>query len=222
MKQNLNNTFIRIRNCLDTLVNNNLATITNNTVQIANNGRGIITWGTGIEQGNALSAKPFASIEEYSYYLKYNMLNALLYDGSFLQISYIFENNQVIEHRLCYYPCPFDLDSDLLVSEPVLDVVECYMNKSKYIRIRTPIRFDYRKKMPYVGHSESHVHLNKDDCRCPLVGPIDIWDFVKFIIYNFYSDRFQQIFGKNLQKDRWSYDHTITEDERQLIHFALY
>ena len=51
---------------------------------------------------------------------------AILFDGSLIQISYDFDYSELVGHRLLYFPCPFDLDPELLQTLPLVDVIDFY------------------------------------------------------------------------------------------------
>ncbi len=210
-----------IKNCFSLLANKGFANITNMTLAKKERNKTIITWSTGFNSLYSLKEKPFASIDEYRYYLRNNMLNAILFDGSLVQVSYVFENDELVWHRLCFYPCPFELDPDLLRELPYDDVVDIYATELDEFRLRSPIRFDYEPKNAKDGHSSTHVHLNVEDCRCPVVAPIGIWDFISFITFNFYNSVWDEICCEGNDEDRILYDPTIAPDERQMIHFSL-
>ena len=193
----------------------------NYTISKAMDGKTIISWSTGVSDPQALSFKIFATVDEYRYYLESNMLNALLFDGAFLQITYIYENDDLVWHRLCYYPCPFDLDFELLESEPCLDVVDLYTGNVGNCRLRTPIRFDYDPKRVAAGHPASHAHLIASDCRCPVVAPLDIYDFVCFVLSNFYHARWEEIKSTWAIMDRDLLAHTISRDDKKMLHFSV-
>jgi len=64
----------------------------------------------------------FSRIEEYLYALKWGEYSAVLYDGSVIQIEYRDRNSEIWFHRLCYQPCPVDIDlSDRSAFEAPLD-----------------------------------------------------------------------------------------------------
>lgn len=96
-------------------------------------------------------------------------------------MSYDFEGDQLTGHRLVYYPCPFDVDEDLLRSEPMSDVIDLYReNESSTVRLRSPLRFDCDIENQSEDHPGSHLTFLSSDCRLALVAPISPGHFVRF------------------------------------------
>src|SRR5437773_1962450 len=52
----------------------------------------------------------FATIFEYRRIVRHQLYTCLLNDAGVLQLSYTFRNDDLVGHRLCYYPCPLQLD----------------------------------------------------------------------------------------------------------------
>jgi hypothetical protein len=115
------------------------------------------------------------------------MYSAVLYDGALLQISYDFTGRSLVGHRLCFYPCPFDVDIQLLQSEPIADVVAMYRESGETKSfLRSPCRFDYDDQNPSSEHPSVHFHFNKADCRWPVTHPLSIGEFLAFVFRHFY------------------------------------
>ena len=64
-----------------------------------------------------------------------------------IQISLEMTRGEISKHRLLYYPCPFDLQSELqeVAEFGLLDYIEevCIPDAIERMRMRTPLRFDY-------------------------------------------------------------------------------
>jgi hypothetical protein len=134
-------------------------------------------------------------------YLRNGQYTALLTDGALLQVSYTFDRDDVIGHRLCYYPCPLVLKpeisdfingfDDQLADE--LDAQRSALNESTDVesgfdlRLRGPLRFDFDVQSAGPNHSASHLHLLHDESRWPICGPLSIGHFVRFVFRHFYS-----------------------------------
>lgn len=58
-----------------------------------------------------------AKVDEYIAFIKSRNYSVLIFDGSLLQISYVLRKNEIIKHRLAYYPCPIDLRKSLDYSD---------------------------------------------------------------------------------------------------------
>ena len=93
--------------------------------------------------------------------------------------------------RLAYLPCPFAIGDDgaeRLRNEPILDVIDGYRTRGEeYLRLRSPIRFDYDPAAASLEHPASHITLNHQDCRIPVCAPLTLGQFVEFIFRRFYS-----------------------------------
>jgi hypothetical protein len=115
------------------------------------------------------------------------MYSAVLFDGAILQISYDFERHGVVGHRLCYYPCPFDIDEDLLREEPLVDVIDLHRNSlQSQTHLRSPCRFDYDENNLSATHPTVHLHIIRAHCRWPVTHPINLGEFINFVFRHFY------------------------------------
>jgi hypothetical protein len=86
-----------------------------------------------------------------------------------LQVSYDFAGDNVVGHRLCYYCCPFDIDEELIRSEPIGEVIGYYReNQNVVINLRSPCRFDFDIENVAVGHAAVHLRLIGPYCRWPV------------------------------------------------------
>jgi len=129
----------------------------------------------------------FATVAEYSDFVEGALYSAVLYDGALLQVSYDFTGADLVGHRLCYYPCPFDMDQELIRSEPIGDVIAYYrQSRDVMVNLRSPCRFDYDTANAATGHAAVHLHLISAECRWPVSHPVSIGDFVRFVFRRFY------------------------------------
>ena len=114
----------------------------------------------------------------------------MLFDGSLLQLTFDLRGSGLVGHRIGYIPCLFLLDEEgraLLRSEPILDVIELFRGRGeKYLRLRTPIRFDFDPDAATERHPASHMTLNHPNCRIPVRGPLGLGHFIKFVFWHFY------------------------------------
>ncbi len=145
-------------------------------------------------------------------------------DGGLISFQYIFdaENSDLIKHRLAYFPC-----SSLPTVEEAPDLYErdelfgdILLNQL----VRFPIRVDY-DPANYIDleHPKCHLTLGQyQDCRIPVTGPVLPYQFLMFILRNFYNRIY--IKNKNIFDKKMSYipiDFTITSNERKISHFVL-
>lgn len=179
----------QIRNLLRSLVDAEIAVVIQPVAEEKVMGRTRVTWSPPAFLKRALVTSKFATVEEYSSFIEDALYSAILYDGSLLQISYDFVGPDLVGHRLCYYPCPFDIDQELIQSEPIGDVIEYYRaSKDVVVNLRSPCRFDYDLANVAVGHAAVHLHVISPNCRWPVTHPITVGDFVRFVFRRFYPN----------------------------------
>lgn len=158
--------------------------------------------------------------------------NFLLIDKAFIQMKYDFDNrgNSIIGHVLGYYPNVLEK----LEKEINEEYQEELQNDSKGItdndnslfkRILErkvtpfPIRFDYSQTHNEIIHPKVHLTLgNYLDCRIPVARPIMPYQFVSFILRNFYFDLFQKFNISSELINDIRFNEEITEKEKELFH----
>ena len=185
-----------IRNFLDLLVKHDIAVVANpvDVRQIETRTR--LTWKSAIS-GSITGVGPYGSIENYRSLVERQAYSAVLLDGALLQVSYDFGGSELVGHRLGFHPCPFDLPSEEVRSEPLLDLIDLYQGAGcDHVRLRSPIR-----------------------CRCPIVAPLGLGHFVHFVFSHFYPEvwavhDFLQAWPLSL------WDRTITQVEEGQLHLA--
>ena len=165
----------------------------------------------------------FGSFGEYVDLLRDRRYTALLYDGSFLQISIDISRGDIVGHRYCYYPCPVQFrDDDLRLfseEESIVNVVEAFLDQPNLLLLRTPVRIDFNSDEWREGEPHAHIHLNHTDCRCALSGAIYPGYFIKFIIRYFYPNIWQRyVVLHSLSQDISGY--WLKNKEKQFLHFT--
>lgn len=179
---------------------------------------GVLTWSQA--DGVFLAERAHHSMKNYRHWVENACYSAMLFDGALLQVTYVFENEEVVGHRLAYVPCPFELDPhDLEDLEPtfVLDVAA--ESGFDLISLRTAIRFDYDPIEAKPGHPAVHLTLNESHSRIACAGPVTLHQFLIFVFDEFYLG------AGNLSKyfkgfPKMSADfRTITHAEERLPHF---
>lgn len=143
-----------------------------------------------------------------------------LVDGGLLQLMYLFEQENIIKHRLAYYPSPhlrsFQDDYDSYERD------EIFMDILLRRIIPFPVRFDYDASAAInVHHPHSHLTLGDvKGCRIPATGPLSPADFLGFILRNFYQSSRINLVDDMPQKS-FSLPRSITRDESSLIHIHI-
>lgn len=146
--------------------------------------------------------------------------SAQFIDGGIIQLSYRFKSNELLQHRLAFYPSP---SLDRFSESP-----EDYMNDEVFHEIISrriiafPLRFDFDGEQA-IDTNHPHSHLTLGDvthCRIPLTAALTPRWFVEFILSNFYqSPRIE--FITNLPAHKHHFVPTITANEERLIHLAV-
>lgn len=174
-----------------------------------------VTWkSSGIS--TPLTDHSFATVAEYIALVNNRQFSVMLFDGSLLQISYTIRgNDEVVEHRLCWYPCPIFFQPQDLELATIDEFVLTTPNNK--FNCRGPIRFDFSPHQTSKGHPSSHIHFFDDECRVPVRGPLDLRTFIIFVMDNFYSKVWNGIQSK-INLSNWDASLTLTVDESAMPH----
>lgn len=159
---------------------------------------------------------------EYIYkQLKENRLfNIKFLDGALLQFMYAFDNNRLKKHRLAFYPSPH--------LENFGENPENYMKDKLYMEIvgrrivPFPIRFDFDiEAYQDVKHPKSHLTLGDvENCRIPVSSPLTPYNFLKFILSNFYcTDEYE--FISKLPPSKLEFNNTISDNEKLIMYISI-
>lgn len=145
--------------------------------------------------------------------------SAKFIDGALLQMQYVVSGEEIISHRLAFFPAP-NLES--FQNDP-----EIYLKQDIYADILAknivpvPIRFDFSNDEEIyteLYHAKSHATFGQyKNCRIPVSGILTPYMFVDFILRNFYSnihDKFEVRRTSDISLIR-----TISKAEERLIHF---
>lgn len=210
-----------IRNLLDLLLQQGIAVFINPPLERrSDDGVTRITW-TGAERASGdLFRISSPTVQEYREWVSCAGYSAMLYDGSLLQLSFDFNGVEVCGHRLVYLPCPFDLDLDLLRSEPALEVVDACGSSLNDVRLRSSIRFDFDPVTHRSGHPLTHVSLLWDHCRWAVSHPLSVGHFIRFVFRHFYPE----VWHSHEFVRQWPQERVakgdLRVDEASLLHVA--
>lgn len=148
--------------------------------------------------------------------------NMKLLDGALVCLRYRFEDGNIIEHSLCYFPSPdlehFQNDPEIYLSDDIYaDIVARNI-------VPFPIRFDFNAdndRYVDVDHPYSHLTLGQyENCRIPVCSPVSPLAFGGFILRNFYNTAFRK-FSDGIPAPRFRFDRTISANEQQVAHVVL-
>lgn len=184
-------------------------------------GRGLLRVTSRTSSGLSAIAEQgeFGTTKNYCELIQTGRFWILLFDGAIIQVSYDFSRGSVYRHRLCYVPCPFALDRELLMEEPILDVLDTYLSgELDSILLRGPLRFDYDASQVSESHSPCHLHLLHGSCRIPVFAPIGVGSFIAFIFRLFYPTIWAKSgFLRQLHQEFG--DRTISEEDEGFFYF---
>lgn len=148
--------------------------------------------------------------------------NMRLVDGALLQMMYRVEGDELLQHRLAFYPSPSLL--------PFQDDPDAYMRDELFIEIVQrrivpfPMRFDFDAREGVyidVAHPKSHLTLGDvKGCRIPVSSPMTPRWFVEFILRNFYQTETHD-FIAGLPQHKIKFPMSITRNELGLIHMVI-
>ena len=161
------------------------------------------------------------TINNYQNWIKSSAYSALLYDGSFIQFSYDLRRAEMVDHRLVYYPCPFNLDTNMLDELGIIETVQHHVEQPIVdVRLSSPIRFDYDIDNKAVGHPASHLTIVSLGCRIPVYGPISPGRFIKFVLMNFYPRQWEAVHELR-DIPEYSLGRTLNRNEETKLHFNI-
>jgi hypothetical protein len=148
--------------------------------------------------------------------------NVKLIDGGLLQLMYAFDGDQLLQHRLAYFPSPrlrsFRDDPDAYLRDDLyLDVVKRRM-------VPFPLRFDFDDRVGIhvdMTHPRSHMTIGDvEGCRIPVTSGVTPRWFFEFVLRNFYQTG-DHDFLSGLPAHAIDMPSSITHAERRLIHIAI-
>lgn len=217
---NFRSIFQEIQEIQNLLIENNLIDVINPVIQKEDNSKNkIIEW-SGISNISI-------SLKNISYEKIYEELDGnrdymfKLLDGALIHMMYTLKNDELISHRLAFYPSPkleaFQNEPDIYMEDEIYaDIV--YKNIVAF-----PIRFDYNKDevASDFPHPKSHGTLGQyKNCRIPVYGPMSPAIFIEFLFKNFYGTAYYSLLEGKIRK-RCTIYKTINEQELGTVHFHL-
>lgn len=209
-----------IRNFRDLLIEKQLV-IASNPIAIKSLGSlSRVTWHSSVVDRPPATDFTFASISEYCCQLATNAYTVVLFEGSIIQISIDVRHTEIVGHRFCFYPCPFDLEPDDLSQLPILDVIKLYdESRRDLLRLRSPLRFEFDLNNASDNHPLCHVHFLWAHCRCSVVAPLSLGHFIKFVFLHF----FPGVWDQNSFLREWPTvlgTRTISIEQEKTLHLA--
>lgn len=163
--------------------------------------------------------KSISYAEMFRQLMKNKIYNMRMIDGALISMSYRFKDNELVAHRLSFFPSP---DLEMFQNEPELYIDdELYSDIIDKRIVTVPLRFDFdsdEKAYRSVVHPISHLTLGQyKNCRIPVTTALTPYQFLSFIIINFYHTAHEKYFTEfSVFKD--CFKETIFDEERSIMH----
>lgn len=168
------------------------------------------------------SLREMTYTEIFEYFVENRVFNVRFLDGAFVQMSYVFERNELLKHRLAFMPPPEpnwqdwrspSLDDDNEFSDMLLDN-----------RGGQPLRFDFDSSDSVhadIIHPKSHLTFSDfATCRIPVSSPLSPYWFLYFVVQNFYTTTTHNLVS-TLPVFSSGFVSSITTAEQQIPHFVI-
>lgn len=162
----------------------------------------------------------------YNELCRQRMFNIKMIDGALIQMQYRFNSNSIESHRLAFFPSP---NLDIFQNEPDLYLEDKIYSDILDARIVTvPLRFDFDDSKDQNGnkvaipviHPISHLTIGQyKNCRIPVSSAITPYQFIDFIIRNFYNTAFE-LYSDKLLGDKKCFDVCICADETKIFNIC--
>ncbi len=190
-----------------------LSNIGNDCQEIAISGRKNISY--------TLKNRPYSEI--YIELQKTQTYNLKMLDGALIQMMYRFRKKHLEEHRLAFFPSPF--------LEEFQNNPEIYLEDELYAEVIMknivpfPLRFDFNctdEVVVNVEHPKSHMTLGQyQNCRIPVSGPLTPYQFICFILRNFYHTAFHKYCSDLSRFTHNTFKTSITKEEMRLLYVQI-
>jgi hypothetical protein len=171
----------------------------------------LVSWEAMTSFSHAL--RNIDAIRIYEKFIRDKSYNFVLRDGSLIQLLYTFRNEDLISHRLCYFPYPEKITQEQGDFDEIFSGFE-----------RGPmIRIDFSSELHEdFFHSHTHLHLGSlENCRIPTSAPVGPNVFVLFILRNFYPELAQKYLSMFPLERGEKFVTSIQPVELKEIHIGL-
>lgn len=187
--------------------------------------QGVVVWDKYRDISFTLRKQPYEDL--YAQCINERAFNFKLLDGAIVQFMYTCSRNEILKHRLAFYPNPnsdkFQDDPENFESEHYGD--ELFAEVYEKRALVFPIRFDFDiDEKFYIEHDHSYSHLtlgNYKNCRVPVSKPITPNKFILFILRSFYFDKFKDHYSNDDFECKVEFDNLLTEEELKHLHISL-
>mgnify|MGYP000849249999 FL=1 len=178
---------------------------------------GVQTWNSD----SSIFLKSIPYQEMYRTLCEQRIFNIKMIDGALIHMQYRFKNKKIENHRLSFFPAP---NLEVFQNEPNIYIEDEIYNDILDKRIVTvPLRFDFdiREEVSSpIIHPVSHFTIGQyKNCRIPVSSALTPYQFLKFIIMNFYNTAYEKYSEKiSIKKD--CFDITIYPEEKEIINIC--
>lgn len=173
----------------------------------------------------ALKSRPYPEV--YADLLSEGVFTVKFPDSALLQMSYLWDRESMLKHRLAYMPNP-----DLVSFQEAPELYEddaWYADMLSASTVVVPVRFDFdcSTGVPKeFWHPISHLTLGSfENCRIAVSSAMPPAQFVAFILKAFYSRKMQEIQGQlpkfTLPKPHSHVTRSITAVEEGFVHINI-
>lgn len=224
MKLDKNMTLLEIKQQIDKITSElmlyslcdeqNYPIISNNIISFEN-ARGNLS--------KALKNVPYSDI--YNELNKNKAFNIKMLDGALILMLYEFEKSRKLDklnkHNLSFFPSP---NLEAFQNEPeIYEEDEIYADIISKNIVPFPIRFDFDPlNHQIIEHPKSHLTLGQyKNCRIPVTAPLTPFEFIEFILRNFYNTAYHK-YSNKLNFSKKYFDETIEPKERQIPYLCLH
>lgn len=177
-----------------------------------------VTFGKTPDLSITLKNVPYP--DAYSTLVKNRSYNLKMIDGGLVQLLYRFGDENLLKHRLAFFPSP-----DLLEYQNNSDVYEddeLYGDMIQRNVVTVPLRFDFdpNSAVDY-DHPACHMTLGQyRNCRIPVSGAVSPFFFLNLVLRAFYNTPFRRFCGEIREETR-SFASTITANEQRHMHVRV-
>lgn len=168
---------------------------------------------------NSIFLRNMSYSDMYKQLITMGKYNIKMIDGALISMSYRFDNNHLIKHRLSFFPSP---DLEMFQNEPDIYIMdELYSDIIDKRIVAVPIRFDFDKRVNAykpIEHPISHLTLGQyKNCRIPVVSALTPYQFLSFIVLNFYHTAYKK-YSNYFTLFTDCFETTIFAEEREVLH----
>jgi hypothetical protein len=162
------------------------------------------------------------TVAQYCDHVRERNYSVMLRDGGLLQLSYSFQRQALVKHRLCFFPCPIAFDDhDLAEWGGPIELLELLDEDALRERVclRPPLRFEYDRAAKSKDHPAAHLTIGVPDCRVPVFSPLSVGHFVRFIFLQFYPAAWRDLGFLRKWPTQWV-GATLTTAESERLHIS--